>query len=223
MNSIFAPDSKLMKILNRLSDWIILNMLFVISSIPVFTIGAAATALYDGVQRIQESRASGWKTYWAAFRRDFKRSTILWLILAGSGFMIGYGFVFYFKTDAAIGGLGRIVCIIASIIWLLTSAWVFPIHAKYENSVKQTIKNAMLCGCMFLPQTFVAVLLNAVPVVVCLLLTSVFLKMSVVWFMLWFSVSAAAIHNRFQKPFAKMNREETVEESTEEVQDEENV
>ena len=223
MSSIFSPDSGLMKILTRLSDWIILNMLFVISCIPIITIGAASTALYDCIQRIQEHQGFGWKVYWAAFRRDFKKSTLLWLILAGSGFLIGYGLIFYLKTDAAIGGLGKIICIIIGIVWLLTSAWVFPIHAKYENTVKQTIKNAMLCGCMFLPQTIVAVLMNAVPVVVALLLTSIFLKMSVVWFMLWFAVSAAVIHNRFQKPFAKMNQEETAEETTEEVEDEETV
>lgn len=219
MSSIFAPDSGLMKILSKLSDWIILNMLFVISCIPVITIGAAVTALYDGIRRIQEHQGFGWKVYWAAFGRDFKKSTLLWLILAGSGFLIVYGLVFYLKTDAAIGGLGKIICIIIGIVWLLASAWVFPIHAKYDNSVKQTIKNAMLCGCMFLPQTIIAVLLNAVPVAVALLLTSIFMKMAVVWFMLWFSVSAAVIHNRFQKPFAKMSPEQ----STEETQNEENV
>ena len=223
MSSIFSPDSGLMKMLTKISDWIILNMLFVISCIPIFTIGAAATALYDGVQRIQESRASGWKTYWEAFRRDFKRSTLLWLIMAGSGFLIGYGLVYYLKTDAAIGGMGKIVCMIIGIVWLLASAWVFPIHAKYENTPLQTVKNAVLCGCMFLPQTIIAVLLNAVPVVLVLLATSIFLKMSVVWFMLWFAVSAAVIHNRFQKPFAKMNQEESKEETTEQVEDEETV
>lgn len=219
MSSIFAPDSSLMKILAKLGDWIVLNMLFVISCIPIITIGAAATALYDCIQRINNNEGFGWKVYWSAFRSDFKKSTLLWMILAGSGFLIGYGLVFYLKTDAAIGGLGKIVCIIVSILWLLTSAWIFPIHAKYENSVRQTIKNALLCGCMFLPETIIAVLLNAVPVAVALLLTSVFMKMSVVWFMLWFSVSAAVIHGRFQKPFTKMSPEQ----STEEAQNEENV
>lgn len=213
MSSIFSPDSGLMKILTRLSDWIILNMLFVISCIPVITIGAACTALYDCIQRIHNSEGFGWKVYWKSFRRDFKKSTVLWLILVASGALIGYGLYFYMKTDASIGGIGKIVCIIVGIVWILASAWVFPIHAKYDNAPIQTIKNALLCGCMFLPQTVIAVLLNAVPLALWLLLTEVFVKMAVVWCMLWFSVAAAVIHGRFQKPFERMNPEQKPEEA----------
>ncbi len=227
MSSIFSLDSPLMKLLSRIADLMILNVLFVISCIPMITIGAACTALYDCTQRIHDNNGFGWKVYWKSFCRDFKKSTALWLILAVTGFLIGFGLVFYRKTEASIGNLGSIVCIVAAIVWLLASAWVFPIHAKYDNSPKQTIKNAILCGCMFLPQTIIAVLVNALPFAVWFWLPNVFVKMGVVWAMVWFAVGAALIHTRFEKPFARMNEndesadEQDMEESDE--QEEENV
>ena len=204
MNGIFSWDSPLMKLLSRLGDWIALNVLFVISCIPVITIGAACTALYDSIGRIQQNEGFDWKSYWKAFRRDFKKSTVLWLLQALISALVGYALVFYIKSDASIGGVGRIVCIIVGIIWLLASAWVFPIHAKYDNTPRQTVKNALLCGIMFLPQSVIAAFFNAVPFAVGLFFPKIFGMMGVVWFMLWFSVSGTVIHRYFQKPFAKL-------------------
>ena len=204
MNGIFSWDSPLMKLLSRLGDWIALNVLFVISCIPVITIGAACTALYDSIGRIQQNEGFDWKSYWNAFRRDFKKSTVLWLLQALISTVVGYALVFYIKSDASIGGVGRIVCIIVGIIWLLASAWVFPIHAKYDNAPRQTVKNALLCGIMFLPQSVIAAFFNAVPFAVGLFFPKIFGMMGVVWFMLWFSVSGTVIHRYFQKPFAKL-------------------
>ena len=204
MNGIFSWDSPLMKLLSRLGDWIALNVLFVISCIPVITIGAACTALYDSIERIQQNEGFDWKSYWKAFRRDFKKSTILWLLQALISALVGYALVFYIKSDASIGGVGRIVCIIVGIIWLLASAWVFPIHAKYDNTPRQTVKNALLCGIMFLPQSVIGAFFNAVPFAVGLFFPKIFGMMGVVWFMLWFSVSGTVIHRYFQKPFAKL-------------------
>ena len=193
-----------MKLLSRLADLIALNVLFVISCIPVITIGAANAALYDSIERIQQNEGFGWKSYWKAFRRDFKKSTALWLIEILISALVGYALVFYLKSGSSIGGVGRIVCIIVGIIWLLASAWIFPLHAKYENTPRQTIKNALLCGIMFLPQSVIATFFNAVPFAVGLFFPQIFGMMGVVWFMLWFSVSATVIHRYFQKPFAKL-------------------
>lgn len=204
MNGIFSWDSPLMKLLSRLGDWIALNVLFVISCIPVITIGAACTALYDSIGRLQQNEGFDWKSYWKAFRRDFKKSTVLWLLQALISALVGYALVFYIKSDASIGGVGRIVCIIVGIIWLLASAWIFPLHAKYDNTPRQTVKNALLCGIMFLPQSVIATFFNAVPFAVGLFFPKIFGMMGVVWFMLWFSVSGTVIHRYFQKPFAKL-------------------
>ena len=49
---IFNIDNKFFRALNKLVDMVILSFCWIISCIPVFTIGAASTALYDTSRRV---------------------------------------------------------------------------------------------------------------------------------------------------------------------------
>ena len=49
---IFAPDGKLARALNCIGNLIILNLLTLLCCIPLFTIGAAMTALYTETMRM---------------------------------------------------------------------------------------------------------------------------------------------------------------------------
>ena len=46
MNRLFSLDGKLFHILSRIADLILLNVLWLLSSLPIITIGASTTALY---------------------------------------------------------------------------------------------------------------------------------------------------------------------------------
>ena len=84
MHLIFEHDSPVMQFLNRFTSLFILNILLLCTSIPIFTIGASLTALYDVVFRMDSCREG--KTvaaYFTAFRKNFKQSTPVWLVLLG--------------------------------------------------------------------------------------------------------------------------------------------
>ena len=76
MFSIFSPDSKLMQVLTRLTDLVLLNILFLLTCIPVFTIGAATASLYTLCFRMLRQEESGiLKPYFRAFKENFKPAT----------------------------------------------------------------------------------------------------------------------------------------------------
>lgn len=82
MNGLFAPDSRFMRYLNRLADLMILNLLFLLTSIPIFTIGASLTALYSVCFRLGTDReGSTFRDYFAAFKENFRQATSLFLLL----------------------------------------------------------------------------------------------------------------------------------------------
>ena len=58
MGKLFDLDSPFMNVMNKLSDLIIINVIYIICCIPVFTIGAATTALYYTTLKIVEDRGS---------------------------------------------------------------------------------------------------------------------------------------------------------------------
>ena len=64
----------IIRILTRIFDLILLNILWLLTSIPVVTLGAATAALYSVLLSAAEKK-EGYivRDYWKAFRRNFKQ------------------------------------------------------------------------------------------------------------------------------------------------------
>lgn len=79
----WAIDSPVMRVLGRLGDIIILNMIFVVGCIPVITIGTSLSALYAVAMKMARGEdPSVWKEFWKAYKRNFRPATICWLVMA---------------------------------------------------------------------------------------------------------------------------------------------
>ena len=112
-------DNRIIRILTTLCDFLILNILWLVCSVPVITAGASTTALYSVMFKIIK-KEEGYiiKSFLKAFRQNFKQSTIIWLLLIGTGCIVGYDWyiaVTYIKLSqlpyAVIIILFDIVCI----------------------------------------------------------------------------------------------------------------
>ena len=78
----FSYESKFSQMMIKLSYSCWLNLLWLICSIPVFTLGAATTALYDvSLKIVRDEETSITRQFFRSFRRNFRQSTVLWLIL----------------------------------------------------------------------------------------------------------------------------------------------
>ena len=75
-------DNVVTRALSRICDFVILNILWLVCSIPIVTIGASTAALYSVMQKIIRNEegyiASG---FFKAFKENFKQSTIMWLVI----------------------------------------------------------------------------------------------------------------------------------------------
>ena len=79
---IFNPENPLMRFLTKVFDCIALNVLWVVFSLPIFTIGAASTAVYTTIyHHIRLGEGYFWSSFLRAFKENFKRSTLAWLPL----------------------------------------------------------------------------------------------------------------------------------------------
>lgn len=89
MKGLLDVDGPLMDVLRKFSDIVIYNVLFIVFSIPVITMGASLTALCKGVQRVAEDDedvvVSTWKDFWETFKKNFVVSTKTWLIVLVCG------------------------------------------------------------------------------------------------------------------------------------------
>lgn len=154
-------DNPLMRGLTRICDFIILNLLWIVCSIPIITIGASTTALYAVMLKIVKNE-EGYiaRGFLKAFKENFKESTILWLIVAAVGLLIGMDFRF----SGAMSGITQIafqsIFIFFGFLWLCVVLYVFPLAARYENPIKNTLKNAFLLATAKLPYTLIMVVIT---------------------------------------------------------------
>ena len=149
----WAIDSPVMRVLGRLGDIIILNMIFVAGCIPVLTIGTSLSALYTVAMKMARGEdPSVWKEFWKAYKRNFKPATICWLIMA----VIAILLFMDFRLIGVLKGSGmysimRVVLAVILGTWILMFQYLFPYIARFENTVKQTLKNAFLLMVRHLP------------------------------------------------------------------------
>ena len=156
-------DNRIIRILTTLCDFLILNILWLVCSVPVITAGASTTALYSVMFKIIK-KEEGYiiKSFLKAFRQKFKKSTIIWLLLIGTGCIVGYDWyiaVTYIKLNRQI-----INILVAGIIIFLLWGWifVFPLIACFENTIKNMIKNAFLIPISQLPYAVIIILFDIV-------------------------------------------------------------
>ncbi|MGN0342070.1 MAG: YesL family protein [Roseburia sp.] len=153
-------DNKFFTSLNKLVDMFLLTLLWAISSIPVFTIGASSTAMYYTVNKVLK-RETGylWKEFWGAFKRNFKQATVIWLLfLALALWMVADFFILrQFALEGyewgKLYGVFFVLLILEVIVWM----YVYPNIARFENTSRQIVKNAALMAVIHLPQTLIMV------------------------------------------------------------------
>ena len=154
MNAFFDPDRGVLRFLSRIGDTILLNLMFLLTSLPIFTIGASVAAMSTVHLKFREDR-EGYtvRGYFRAFRENFKKSTLVWLIMLAAAVVMGVDLIAMHSMTGFMGTYFRVILIVCAIFWLMLFLYVFVLQAKFENSVFGSIKNAYLLAFMNFPRT----------------------------------------------------------------------
>ena len=147
MDTLFSADSPLMRGLTKVADVMILNLVFIATSIPVVTLGASLTALNFTAMRIGTGECgSVTGDYFRSFRQNFRQGTVVALALALLAAVLAawYGVI----TNFALGAVAELALLA---VWyvlafsLATSAlFAFPYLASFESRTRDVLRNALL-------------------------------------------------------------------------------
>lgn len=143
---------KLMALLMKITDFLLIGLISLVCSLPLVTFGAAAAAAYTiGVSMIRGEEGSIYKAYFRVFKEQFRHVTPTWLVLLLLIVLLIANTVFYFYLSSAGAvwaqfGLG--VCAIAALALSFVGAFLFPILAKNDDMLgRDAIKiSAFLAG-----------------------------------------------------------------------------
>lgn len=203
-------DSRIMNFLNKLGDMFILNIIYLASCIPIVTIGAATTALYYNTLKMAENRESYvWRDYWKSFRQNFRQATVIWLILLGVIALLGADMVLLGGMSKALGSVIALIVIVLGIFLILMGVYIFPVLARFDNTVKNTVKNALIMSIRHLPSTVVIVLLHGLPLLLSLVSVQVFIRGVLVVLLFTVSILAYFQSRLFSRVFSNYYPKET--------------
>ncbi len=202
---MFSPDSPLISALSKLADLIIINLLFIVCSIPIFTIGASWTAMYYVTVKMAKNEESYvTKDFFKSFKLNFRQATCIWLINLIVLSVMGMDVIIVAR--GIIGKLPQplvILMIVMGVFVIAVMMYVYPVLSHFENTVKNTIKNSFLLVISNFPYTLMFLAVTAI--VVGLAFTDIGIKILPVYILLGISGPAYICSMGWKRIFAKLD------------------
>lgn len=211
MNDFFSPDKPLNCYLAKFCDLILLNFIFILSCIPIFTIGASITALYSiTFQMLKDNNSNILKRYLSAFKVNFKQASIIWIpILLIFIFFSADLYVIYALIDPSYRILQYPVWFIIIILYCITM-YIFPLLSCFNCSNKLLIKNAIFMSIGHFPTTFIFLIVNVIIFSMCISIPNFIVFVLSIALFFGFSSLAYAYSFLFRNIFKKHMNEPLV-------------
>lgn len=160
---IFNNDSPLMNFLSTVADLLWLNVLTIVTSIPIITIGASFTALnYMCIKIVRGEEVYITKGFFKSFKENFRQSTVIWLIFLVVLGITGMDIFLFIKGDTNMPKFFQVIIIIEAILVTNMLMAVFLIQSRFENTIKKTLKNAFIISIGQFPKTVATFLMLAI-------------------------------------------------------------
>ena len=178
-------ESKFFTIWSNVSDGIFVNVVFVLTCIPLFTYGAAKTALYETAVKWVNEGDAGVKDYWKSFKANFKSAIVPGIIMLAAGVIV---FLDY-QIIRAMPNL-MIAAVIIMVLYYMYKEQLFLLNARILYPTGQLLQNAVRMMFSHPLMSFVGAAFCFIPAVLLFMSPAWFLRLTPLWVMGWFSLGA---------------------------------
>lgn len=147
MKSIFDPENGFWSFLNKLTDVLFLNILWLIFCLPIITIGASTTAMFQYTLKLAKNE-EGYvaKTFFKAFKNNFLKASLLWIGMILISAILYIDAYICLQINNLYGNILFFAIVCISLLFLIACLYVFPILALFEMKLKRIIKDAFIMG-----------------------------------------------------------------------------
>ena len=183
MRRLFSTDSPIMTALSSFADLMLVNLLMLLTSLPVATAGAAIAAGFCLTRSIGEGTlAHPVRSFFRAFRENFRQATLLWIPCLGLLAGLVWDIWLLQPLLSAQAYRGALV-LLAGLLVLVVGMWIYLLLliTGFENSLAAHVKNAMLLFFRELPLSVLLAAMNGLPFLLALVSPRIFLQTAVVW------------------------------------------
>ncbi|WP_180950272.1 YesL family protein [Pygmaiobacter massiliensis] len=212
MIPLFNPENKFWSFIGKLADLVCLSLLWVCTSLPVFTIGATITAFYNfTIHQVNDTESTVWHGFFTAFRKCFKKATCLWGIqLIGTAFLVcdfWLAWQYYLSHNEGFGAL-LILSVICCVSFIFFSCffYTYPLLAIFDFPLKKLLSHSFIMAMGNLPVTITLWVCWGLCSVGIYYLSGVFF----VWIGLAIFISSYFLFGVFKKYTGELTEEQTL-------------
>lgn len=181
--------------MGKIADLVILNLLFLLTSLPVITVGASLTAVHEVIHKMGEG-TEGFvpRTYIRAVIRYFGKATSGWMVLLAAGALLFFDLTI--GADFAGGKIQMITLFVAGgllVLWVLIFPWFFLLQDELEGTLSGKFVYALGTAVKRFPQSLLMSAITLLPIVTYHFFIRFFLGIVLPFYVvIGFSLSAAA-------------------------------
>lgn len=136
MRNFFNTDNAFWRAMAKTFDMVVLNIIWLIFSLPVITIGPATAALnYAMLKVVDGDDYELWKSFWKSFKQNLKQGILIGLLFTVMGVVMYIATVYYVLVPGKLDNIFQIFQIFVDLVYLLVCSWVFGVLARYNNKI----------------------------------------------------------------------------------------
>lgn len=162
MKNLFNYENGFMSAISSIADSIVLGVLWVICSLPVFTIGASSAAFYYAYNKcVCQKTGYLLQTFFAGFKSNFKQATQIWLIVLGISLALAADWYLLrlIESTAPLVPVIRTLLVAAMAVVIIWALYLFAYLSRFENTNRIILKNCALIAVANLPYSLLLLVL----------------------------------------------------------------
>lgn len=166
MAGFFSTDSKLYRFMSKLTDLVKLNILWLVFSIPIVTVGISTIAAYTVTLKMAEGE-EGYigHDFLKAFKENWKQGIPMSFITILCIWAVYLDFQIYRAVEEN-AFVFLIIGIVTAYVFLFSLLYVYPLLARYENTILNSLKNSFRISMKYFLRSLLLVVLSAVEIAV---------------------------------------------------------
>ncbi|MCI1219537.1 MAG: DUF624 domain-containing protein [Bifidobacterium sp.] len=141
MKELFSMQGPLYRVLEVITELLMLNLLFVVGALPLVTVGASAIALYGSVRSVKDDGARA-RRFFSLYRKHLMQGIVL--EVGGFGLFVALASLLWLVSHLGFAGqcLELFLLVIAAVL-LLAMPYVFALPTARVMGVMATVKTAI--------------------------------------------------------------------------------
>ena len=213
MSKFEKPVNPIFSFLEKVFNLMLANVLFLVCSLPVITLGASLAGLIQVAQdQFYQDDRSVIPRFFQSFRENFLQATLAWgmLVLFLGGMLCNVLLILTYCQ----GWIAQLLYILAGVLTALVLAimsYLFPMIVRYRNPMKIHLNNSLILAVVKLPRTLLMLLLNTLIFWIPFFSLNVFLGTMIFWLILGFGFIAFTDTRILVPVFRQMEEDDTVE------------